>query len=364
MKIMNSLKRHFVHVVTALTLFISVLAIGQLISCNKTNAPFGIYAPNGYDVSPGPGTFNVAVLDTAPVQGVTLYMLDPLGNTIGPVLSSQAYGIATFNIKNVTNGVWNAFLPTQGVSYVINGGAATIQHYYYNSYQPVTMLNINQASVSFYTNGTYAVTLLPVTQTFSYNSYPFSTSVTAGYVQSGNLNVPVSVNLGIESYSGLSVSPNSFILGEGVTQQSVVVSLDTCFAKGVAVTINANEFINSPIISALNSGSCAVTVSRNFSIPVTVQAVYDQTSNVYAINLIASRDCGVTFNYSVYSTHHNTTIQTGTIYYAQTISFGDSDSNDNVNFTISSPITPTYNCNMNLASINVNNFAVYCSNSF
>lgn len=366
MKTTESLKKNLIHLLAAVILAAGVLAVGQLISCNKTQAPLGFYAPNGYDVPAGPGTFTVSVLDTTPIQGVTLYMLDPLGNTVGPVLSSSNYGVATFGVKNVTNGVWNAFLPTQGVSYVTGSGsnAVTVHHYFYNSYQPVTMLNSNQASISFYTdmNGiNNAVTLLPVTQTSSYNIYPFSAAVTAAYLQSGNLNVPVSIALYIETYTGLNISPSAFILGEGVTQQAVTVSLNTCFANGIAVTIGANDFTGAIIANS----SSSVTVNRNYGITVKIYAFASPPT--YLINLTASEDCGATFNYSVDSTNKPyANLGRGTFTSGETISFTDSNTNDNVNFTISSPVTPNYGCNMNLESMSTSGLNLYpgsCANS-
>ena len=169
-------------------LLISVFCfVALVIGCQKSPAPFGITAPMGldrptYTATPTSGSFNIYVVDgTTLMGGVTVFLVDPTGNTITSVTQNMV-GYAPFNVSSIKNGIWTA-----GVSQQSYFGYSTI---------PITITNnsggnyyLSAASQSF------AVSNITSPQYYAYNSQTIL-SYGVSYSQPGNLNEPVSLSYG------------------------------------------------------------------------------------------------------------------------------------------------------------------------
>ena len=124
------------------------------VGCNKTDRPLGVDAPFGldrptYTPTPSSGAIQVYVSDAGTaIQGVSIIVVDPAGNTLGPNLTQPVVGYAAFNPTNLLNGTWVAKVLTQGVSYNL---PTPVNHYYYLSSQLFTVTGAGSYSVTFST---------------------------------------------------------------------------------------------------------------------------------------------------------------------------------------------------------------------
>ncbi|HJT25220.1 MAG TPA: hypothetical protein VJ873_11640, partial [bacterium] len=165
--------------VVSILLVLAMSSSGYM-GCNKTDHPFGIYAPNGLDVpsptfTPQSGSINVYVFDNfSAVQGVSINLIDPYGNKMGPTTTQAGVGYAAFNPPNLYNGTWTAVVSSQSVSYTVSPSGTPFQfkRTYDYSTLPITIIGSGQYSVSFTTGGN-SVSINPVSQIFSPTSPEF-----------------------------------------------------------------------------------------------------------------------------------------------------------------------------------------------
>lgn len=266
--------------------------------CKKTSSPLGIYAPNGFDMptytpTPQTGSIDVYVKDTnIAIQGVTIALLDPTGNTSSVNKTQQTFGFAAFNPPVLYNGIWHAVVPSQSVSYV-TAGPSTIKNTYWNSTIPITVSGGGQYSVTFTTGGN-SVAISPVSQTMSTSS-PDYLPLTISYTENGNLDVPVSVTLsGYPTVTGFSLSSNpNFIFGGGVNNTAVSIEKNTCYYQPFDLNLNANNFSGIPIAQV------GAVVTRSWSIPVTlfVQKTHINGIEYEQASIQTSGDCGAAIWY-------------------------------------------------------------------
>lgn len=331
------------------------IASYSIIGCQKTQNPFGVYAPQGLDrptltPTPSSGVIQVYVDDSGTaIQGVSVIVVDPLGNTIGPNITQPIVGYAAFNPSNLLNGTWTAKVLTQGISYVA-AGPLTIDHYYYSSSQPFTVSGAYASyGITFSTVGN-SVSTAPTSFNFGL-PYPVNIPMTVTYNQNGNLNVPVSITCPMLP-TGISASPSSFILGEGVTQQPVTISKSTCYSKNIPFQITTLDFTANPILTN------PVTIFHSYPVSIIMSGtnVSDSdptcTSYCYTFYLNTTNDCGVVWNYSIDSTVGQGNLGTGTISSGGNVTWSDPIGNsDSVNFTIINSSVGTFAGFENLFSL-------------
>lgn len=292
--------------------------------CKKTDSPFGVYAPNGLDVpSPTPtpvsGDVEVFVKDGAfYVQGVTVVLVDANGVTSSPVVTQPSFGYAPFNPSNLMNGIWKAVIPTQGVSYV--SGTNTINHYYYQSAQPFTVTGPGSYSV-YFNSQPGSIGVSPVSVSYGF-AYPLDIPLTVTYNQNGNINVPVSVSCPALPASNMNTMPSSFILGEGVTVQPVTIVKNTCFSFNFPFSASAVDFKNAPV------KSYPTTIYHGYPVSITIyyyvndggpcsgyiNCVSERPGHCYNFGINTTNDCGVTWDYAMYTGCGNGIDGTGTIF--------------------------------------------------
>lgn len=269
-----------------------------LYSCQKTSSPFGINAPYGLDVptstpTPTTGNFNIYVVDgTSPISGVTVFLVDPSGNT-STSITQNVVGFSAFNIPNVTNGIWTA-----GVSQ---------QSYFGYSTMPITVTG--NAAGNYYL--TAPIQSLAVSNISSSQSYPYNTGTKlaygVSYVQPGNLNEPVSLSC---------YPPGSLPTGWGVTFYPSILGTEIGANSGtVTVTIPPSPCtINQPVFyftgikfNSTNSQpnyiqSTPQTITKNFTsnfqlIQTFVRPASGFTGPV-SLKVSSSFDCGNSWNIS------------------------------------------------------------------
>src|SRR5260221_9805378 len=203
--------------------FMAFSSLGLLFSifgCQKTVSPLGIYAPNGLDVptstpTPASGNFNIYVVDgTTPISGVTVFLVDPSGNTITSI-TQNVVGYAAFNVPSITNGSWTA-----GVSQ---------QSYFGYSSVPITITG--NAGGNFYlTASSQSVSAWALSAP---ESYPYNTGTVlaygVSYIQPGSLNEPVSWSVGppgiLPSGWAATFFPPVVGSGDGVDSGTVSVTI-------------------------------------------------------------------------------------------------------------------------------------------
>lgn len=278
------------------------LFLGSLhfLGCNKTDQPLGVFAPRGLDVpsqtpTPQNGAINVYVSDSGTaVQAVSIYLLDPAGNTSSVQQTQPVVGYAPFNPPILFNGIWHVVVPAQSVSYV-SAGPVTIKHTYGYSAIPITVTGAGQYAATFITGGN-SVAIGPVSQTMTTN-LPDFIPVTISYSENGNLDVPVSVTLeGYPSLLGFSLtsSPN-LILGGGVNFSAVSIVKNTCYYQTIPLSVAAIDFSGNAV------SQTGASVFKGWSIPVTL--FMDKNSigsgkEYCSIEVGSSLDCGATI-YSI-----------------------------------------------------------------
>ena len=343
------MKRKWIISTTVFFAFCSFYYLG----CNKTDHPFGIDAPHGLDIptntpTPSTGAIEVYVFDSGyPIQSVDITLIDPLGNTTSTQKTQPGVGYSAFNPNNLIAGTWTARCPSQSVSYVLNPNTSpsTILRYYGNSSLPITVSGSGQYAVSFTTGGN-TVQIAPVSQAWNL-SIPVNLPVTAVYLENGNLDVPVSVSMsGIPNIAGINaLNPTSFVFGQGVTTAPVTIAKNICYSTDIPFALTAKDFAGNPITTI------GATIGHSY--PVSLLFYTYRIPSLYAecvFQFAGTNDCGTSWNSYIQSTHSNTIFFNGTIAPGQSVTIMDSDSNDNLNFVVSSYIC-TKNGNINVFSI-------------
>ncbi len=278
---------------TPAILFSALLAVYVLGGCKKDNNPLGLVAPNGFDVptstpTPTTGSFNIYVVDgTTPINGVTVFLVDPSGNTLSSI-TQPVVGYASFSVKNIANGIWTA-----GVSQQSYFGYSTI---------PITVTN-NTAGDYYFTAASQSVSVWNITTA---QSYPYNTgtalSYGVSYVQPGNLNEPVSMSYGpagiLPTGWGVTFYPAILGTGNGVNSGTVTVTIppspctiDVPVFNFISTKINAISFISDP-----------QTITKNFTSNFKLIQTFVRPSSGFMgpVSLLVSStdDCGVTWDIS------------------------------------------------------------------
>lgn len=270
--------------------------------CKDTQTPLGLNAPLGFDrptLTPTPqvGAVDVYISDTGiAIQGVTVDLLDPSGNTVSVSTTQPVVGFAAFNPPTLNSGTWHAVVPAQSVSYVTTG-PATIKHTYWNSTIPIVVSGGGSYSATF-TTGNNTVSVSPVTATMALAN-PDYIPVTVSYSENGTLDVPVSVTLsGYPLIPGFTLSSNpSFVFGGGNNLAPVSIIKNTCYYQSFPLSVSAYDFSGNPV--AYVGGE----VVKGWTIPVTCLICKHSLGSGYeevlfqAADAATSLSCGA----SVYS---------------------------------------------------------------
>ncbi len=300
--------------------------------CQKTDHPLGVYAPDGLDrptITPTPsrGSIEIFVLDSeTAIQNVPIILIDPTGNTVGPVTTVPVYGYAPFN-PTITNGTWTAEVLTGGVSYVIQSSGVTINHYYYQSSQTFPVTGSGNYAVSFI-NGNNTVNVSPVSMLDLYPTQ-YDIPLTVTYNQSGNLNVPITIQSPTLPTGWTSI-PANFVLGEGITQQGVSIDKSSCYGGSVPYTIAANDFTGYQITSS------PATIYRDYPVSVLLTIAYNPLYYIFTPHF--TNDCGTTWNYSFVGSSSGTTFASGGVTNGVTVNVYASGIDPDFKFYISSNI--------------------------
>jgi hypothetical protein len=317
---------------------LALLWVGH-IGCKKTESPFGAYAPNGVDVptptpTPVSGSIEVYVNDNAtPKMGVTVLLIDPLGNTLNtasPITTQPNVYYAAFNPPNLINGTWKACVPTQGK--------------YFNSYQGFTVNGGSSYTVTF-TAANESLSASGFSSTFPLVSLGTSYTVTLGYNQPNNLSVPVSV-YPLSLPGAFVASPSTFVMGSGVSVLPVTFTKSACYPVDLPVTFLEVDFLDNVLTPSNPS-----TLLRSFSVPLTVTASIgnDTVGNDgweigYSLN--AASDCGT--NYTINGNFNEPVIGTGgtnsqtfSLSSGQAVSWANNAGENAVVYCYEQPITLT-----------------------
>ncbi len=323
---------------TAIGLTMLALLWAGHVGCKKTDSPFGAYAPNGVDIptpTPTPVSGSIEVFvnkDITPQIGVTVMLIDPLGNTLttsSPVTTQPNVFYAAFNPPNLINGTWKACVPTQGR--------------YYNSYQSFAVNGGSSYTVTF-TAGNESLSASGFSGTFPLVSLGTSYTVTLGYNQPNNLSVPVSV-YPLSLPGAFVASPSTFVMGSGVSVLPVTFTKSACYPVNFPVTFSAADYLGVNILSN------PTTLFRSFTVPLTVTASIgpDNVGNTgweigYSLN--ASSDCGT--NYSITGQFNEPVIGTGgtntqtfSLTSGQAVSWANNAGQNAVVYCYEQPITLT-----------------------
>ncbi len=279
--------------------FISILAIlatvllAGLSSCKKTESPLGVDAPYGldrptYTPTPQIGAIEVYVLDTnVAIKGVSIYLLEPSGNTFTSEITQPGVGYAAFNPPELTSGVWTADIPAQSISYV-TAGPVTTKHTYGYSVLPITVTGGGQYAVSF-TTGENTVQVSPISQGYQYG-IPSNIPVTVSYYENGNLDVPVSVSLAMNpGVSGINfLTPASWVLGDENLVAYDTIGKNSCYYNPITLTLSANDFSGNPV--SITNG----VITKGFSSAVTlyIQKTHVSSAENLQVMIGSDNDCG------------------------------------------------------------------------
>ncbi len=288
--------------------FLPIILFTLFIGCKKTATPLGANAPMGLDIptttpTPLAGAIEVFVNEQGTaMQGVTVYIISPAGVTLSPAMTQPSVGYASFNPANTQPGLWTAFVPSQSISFVANPNtlqAVSYQYSYFNSTQTFTVNSNGQGAVTFTTGGN-TINLSPATASYNFigSGNPQSIPLTATYTNNGNLNQPVSATVNKLNLGGFTLSPTSFIFGEGSNQVPITATWDGCYGLNIPVTLVATNFEG----VALFTSFC--TLSKNYSINLIVWTNFwynSQQQNFYYIYLNTTNDCGTSWSWSITS---------------------------------------------------------------
>ena len=277
--------------IAALSVFAFVVATAYLAAgCKKTNSPLGVYAPLGADVptpSPTPvqGNFDIYVLDnTIPVSGVTVFLVDPFGNTETPEITQNVVGYAAFNVPNISNGVWTAGVSQQGI--------------FGFSEMPITVTD-NSAGNYYFSAPYQSVSVWNISPLENYN-YQVGEQLAYGvsYVQPGNLNEPVSMSnnvIGVFPAAwGVTFYPQVLGTGNGVNSGTVTVTVPVgnCTDEQPIFSFEATKLNNVQFFSS------PLTITKNFISTMKLlwlNSPVSFTSDIL-LNLTTTNDCTNTWN--------------------------------------------------------------------
>ena len=276
-----------------------ILVLGTISSyymgCNKTDHPFGVYAPNGLDVpsptfTPAFGAINCYVYDGSPKMGVTVNLVDPIGNTLFTKITDQ-YGNSPFSPYPLVTGVYSANVPTQG-------------RYRYSSL-PITITSTSQGAVSVqFLAQSQALSIsggVPVSFGTGTGTFP----ITLSYLQSGTLDVPVSVTTSLLPSSWNS-SPSTFVMNMAVSTQLVTINKLGCSALNRPITWTGIDFLGNTKVARVNT-----TAYRNYPVNIALTLTTSSNGNIcsglhssvaqynYVYTLSSPSDCNTSWLFSV-----------------------------------------------------------------
>ena len=237
---------------TIFTILLVAIFSNYYLGCKKTDHPFGINAPNGLDVpsktpTPAIGAFNCYVYDGGGKQGVKVVLLDPtLSNPV--TNTTDQFGNAVFNPSPLQIGTYTAEVLDQGR--------------YGLSALPIIVSSTAQGPVSCEFDALAQALTIVSGAPASFAAGTGSFNIGVSYVQSGTLDVPVSISTNTLP-SGWNVSPAFFILN--MSQPETVLSVNKV---GCAILNQPVSFLGSDF-QGVYLANAGVTLMRNF--PVNVQ---------------------------------------------------------------------------------------------
>src|ERR1035441_4742765 len=176
--------------------------------CKKSDSPLCVYAPFGADVptqtsTPSTGSINCYVFDESPKQGVSIILVDPVGNTVGTNTTNQ-YGNALFNPYPLVIGVYKAVVSPQGR--------------YGFSALPITVTSSSQGPVSIqFWAGNQALTVVSGAPA-SFGSGTGAFAMPLAYAHPGTLDVPITVTRNT-SPAAWTNSPATFVLSKSRSEE-------------------------------------------------------------------------------------------------------------------------------------------------
>jgi hypothetical protein len=244
--------------------------------------------------TPVAGAIEVYVEDGIPLQGVTVFVVDPTGNTLPSAITQPSVGYAAFNPANTKAGLWSAYIPSQSVCFVSNPGGnnlTTINNYYYYSQQNFMVNSIGSGSCTFQNNGD-SIYLEPTSIVYN-GTFPNNYPITAIYQNNGNLNKPVSVSFS-ETGGTLGNSIPS-VFGEGVSIFPMLYSLNTCTFQPVTIAMSATYFTG----IGLNVTECPVKKNWIGSISLYYCWGSNDPYNDWSLGITTSGDCGTNWTVNI-----------------------------------------------------------------
>jgi hypothetical protein len=285
--------------------FLTVLLAVSFFGCKKTNQPLGLDAPLGFDrptLTPTPQTGAIQIYVSDPqivsggaMQGVSIALIEPSGNTFSVQATQPLVGYAAFNPPNLSSGIWTAEVPAQSVSFqLVNSGVTTnVKRTYGLSTLPITISSSGQYSATFSSGGN-SVAISPVSQAMG-TSIPGFLPVTVSYYENGNLDIPVTVDLqGSTNVPGFSwQNPITWLFGGGVFYAPATLVKNQCYYQPLNFTLAASDLSGNPIPTA------GASITRGFQIPVTLfveKTLISGVENEQA-SIQASNDCGAAIWY-------------------------------------------------------------------
>lgn len=250
-----------------------VIAINPVfwnIGCNKTDSPFGVYAPNGLDVpSPTPniGTFYVSVQDLdkkVPFSNVIVLATQPDGAATYPA-TTGIDGRAAFSPSPVQSGIWTFTIPQQnGFPFITS-----------KMTQALTMAN---QTVNF-SAGKAVISLMPTSLTAYYSNSGGIFTYNLTYQQPNPLCIPVSLTFSTLPINW-NVSYGPTTLGKmPIDQVSVTITTLGCVDESPIMDITAID--ETAPTGFARSISSPITITKAFSSKV--EAVYNFS---YSVNTV------------------------------------------------------------------------------
>jgi hypothetical protein len=247
---------------------IILAAIAGLNSCNKTESPFGIYAPNGLDVptptsTPIMGSFYIALTDldkAANFTNINVIAVEP-GGALTLTANSGTSGVARFApLPAIRPGNWIIYVEPQPSSV----------------FAPCTFsapINSSDQTVTIVAGGA-SLTLVPNTIT-SYNSQSGGLFIySLVYHQPNPLFVPVTFSLSSVPYNWtINSSPATLGFGSN-TQGSVTVSGIYCVDTAPSFSVTAFDSTG-----FIRSTSLPTTVTKTFINNITLSLVTNGYNN-------------------------------------------------------------------------------------
>jgi hypothetical protein len=158
---------------------------------------------------------------------------------------------------------------------------------------------------------------------------------------------------GIPNVIGINAqNPTSFVFGQGVTTAPVTVAKTICYSADMNLSLMAHDFAGNPMSTVGGS------IGHSYPVSILLTTYWVTITSLpgrnYVFKLDTVNDCGTSWNWDIQSTHTGSFFGSGSITSSQSVSFYDSNTSDNVNFTVSSYVG-TFNGNMNIFSIPYSN---------